>query len=116
MSNPMDAPININLDGSFVIPRGADRYVAGEINPDIRLEHLDAFLQQLNSNMGTRTKEGPTLSSAMEKGFAEILAQAAKRLKADVVDAASCLLQIKVKIDPKDNSMVYDFALKLEVE
>lgn len=110
-SKLLQAPININLDGNFVIPRGADKYVAGQINPDLRLEHLDAFLQQLEAAFKeVKDKDGYDGLARLNHSFGAVIASAAERLRRET--GGSCTLSISMTLDPSTHAMTYDFVIK----
>jgi hypothetical protein len=119
MGTSLGHPIQINLDGSFAIPRDGVPYVVGDINPDLRLEHLDAFLEQLNKFMGRRDGERRDLEvasipSQIDSAFARVIADAAKGIKMKT-EAVSCILEVDCEINPATNTMKYKFCVTGEL-
>lgn len=118
MGTTLGSPIQINLDGKFRIPRQGVPHIVGEINPDLRLEHLDAFLGQINLLMKqdgeSRDLETTTLPLSMENALARVLANAAKNIKMDT-NAVSLVLEVDCEIDPQKNCMKYKFAVTGEL-
>lgn len=99
------APIFLNLDGRFAIPRTAKRYVAGDINPDLRLETLDAFLEQLADAVNDDTAE------KIKTALPLVIAEMRKNLKGEIGDA-NCKLVIGCKINPTSHCMEYTFEVQ----
>ncbi len=116
MGTQLGGPILVNLNGDFTIPRDGVPYVVGEINPDLRLEHLDAFLQQLNDLM--RKDKGIEFSSlpeSLNSGIAQVIAGMAKQIKLKT-KAVDCNLRIECEIDPATKKMTYNFSIKGSLE
>lgn len=99
----LGAPINLNLDGSFVIPQGGVRFVAGNINPDLRLHHLDAFLEQMAEAM-----EGSEVPAQLVASF-PLLLDGMRRDLIGELKSAGVKLSISCIIDPKTHCMTYSF-------
>lgn len=107
MSDPtFKCPINLNLNGSFVIPTGADSYVAGHINPDLRLDTLDSFLDSLESCL----KDDKALEKALTSRFSRVVAAAAKETRAGG-KPLDCALEITCNVDPATHDMKMTFRL-----
>lgn len=93
--------ININLDGSYVIPDEADRPVAGSISGDLRLAQLDAFLKTLNNTLSTEKTAGK---------FDEFLSKVLALLKEKQNPALE--IEITSVLNPQTNSLTYKFRVK----
>jgi hypothetical protein len=97
----LGAPIIINLDGSFVAPTATGEYAAGQISPDLRLPHLDAFLEQLSH-----------ATKGQCEGIGNMIAETVDKLTSKLSDrhnAVSCTLKIGCVVDPITHSMEYTF-------
>ena len=101
----LGSPIQINLDKNFVIPRDGQPYLVGQINPDLRLEHLDAFLGQIDQLL---KESDPELVTTLANTFANVFAEAAKGIKKHT-KSVGCRLSIECTVDPVAKKMVYSF-------
>ena len=107
MTDPtFKCPINLNLNGSFVIPTGADTYTAGHINPDLRLDTLDSFLDSLERCLGG----DKSLERALTSRFSRVVASAAKeaRINGKPLD---CTLEITCNVNPATHDMKMSFRI-----
>lgn len=107
--NLFDSDILINLDGKFVIPRDGMKPIVGELNPDLRLQHLDAFVEQLNYVLG----EHPNVAEELSGNFASVIRKAKSSMldELDLKGRAECQLKIGCQIDPKNKNFTYTFTL-----
>lgn len=101
-------PIIVNLDGSFLAPTATGEYVAGQITPDLRMPHLDAFLSQLNSDM---LGEGKQLGDMIAATVSDMQSKMRQYHK-DV----SVQLSIKCVIDPQTHAMEYTFDISAKAK
>jgi len=111
MGTQLGSPILINLDGSFTIPRDGVPHVVGHINPDLRLEHLDAFLQQLNETMAKEKGiDYSSLPLTLSDAAAKVIGGMAEQIKLRT-SAVECKLKIECELEPKTNRMTYSFTI-----
>lgn len=111
MSPILGAPIQINLNGSFVIPREGTPYIVGQISPDIRLEHLDAFLGELKDLL--LEKENLDTKDKVITGFGGVIANVANSIKAlPGQKVEDFILEIECGLLPDSNKMTYSFTFK----
>lgn len=108
MTDPtFKCPIHINLNGSFVIPTGADTYVAGHINPDLRLDTLDSFLDSLEQCL----KNDKALEKELTSRFARVIAAATREARTNGTPI-DCSLEISCNVDPTTHDMKMSFRIK----
>lgn len=103
-------PIQINLDGNFVIPRDGMPHVVGHINPDLRLECLDSFLGQLSSAIDENRQKGKDVVGELNDGFASVIAKAFRGVKT-MAPNINLTLDVKCDVDPKTHSMTFSFCI-----
>lgn len=117
MSFSLGSPILINLSGDFVIPHEGIPYL-GDLNPDLRLEHLDAFLSQLDLALDS-TRENSSEASSQERlrnllgnALGEVASQ--YRTLTNLGPPKILVLSISCKVSPQTHQTDYTFALKWE--
>lgn len=110
MTDPtFKCPINLNLNGSFVIPLDAKTYVAGHINPDLRLDTLDTFLDTLERCL----KDDKAVEKEVGSRFARVMANAVReaRINGTPID---CMMEIGCEVNPTTHAMKMTFRIKGE--
>lgn len=99
----LGAPVIINLDGSFLLPTATGDYVAGQLSPDLRMGHLDSFLEQLSAEV---------IGEQNVKNLGAMLASTTKEMVAKLKEAhteVNCTLTVRCTIDPVTHQMEYVF-------
>ncbi len=104
------SPIQINLDGNFVIPRDGMPHVVGHINPDLRLECLDSFLGQLDAALAEGRKAGKDVVGELNDGFAAVISKAFRGVKT-MAPNVNLILDVTCETDPKSHRMTFSFCI-----
>ncbi len=103
----LGAPVYVQLDGSFQAPTASGDYVSGLINPDLRLPHLDAFIDQLNQAL----EGSPDTATNILDALPRVIADMRSKVKGSLTNAR-CKLVVGCKIDPANSMMEYSFEIQ----